>query len=539
MTTTVTKTIGSAAGRDYSTFASAFAALPASLVTVDQQWIFEAYNDSQFTSANVTLTGVTTDATRNIIVRPAAGQGWRDSPSGAPLYPDQTKGVLITQSGNTGTVFTVNNTDVTIDGLQIVNLAVLAAFNHAGGTNVVVKNVLASSPGTATGDGTFIGNGCKFINCLGINSATGNGFVDFANNSEFHNCTAVAPGGGGYRGFRGNYTTPLYLNCASFGSAVAFANTTNTSSNYNVASDATAPGANSLQNKIFANQFVSTANDFRPKAGADLINAGTPDTANTGGVDIKNQTRSATTPTVGAYEYIASGSGATLIGISAAFVTGSLAPSATLALTGQSAAFVTGSIGPTLSPALTGLSLAFGQGSLGPSMALGIVGQSMTFATGTITPSGAGNVTVPLVGQAASFALGSVAPSINATITGQPVAFTAGSVLASLSSALLGSSLTSALGTLGKSVTGFLSGVAGIFNTGNIVGPSLAGPGVYFYTLMRMSVIFSSSSAKLPIYASAAKSAVIYLASLMRLSTFYSSSSFEPTPIYLTSDFLQ
>jgi hypothetical protein len=55
-----------------------------------------------------------------------------------------------------------------------------------------------------------------------------------------------------------------------------------------------------------SNQFEnigSGTEDFRVKAGADLINAGVRDQTYTNDLDIVGTTRSLTTPTIGAWEY--------------------------------------------------------------------------------------------------------------------------------------------------------------------------------------------------------------------------------------------
>ena len=49
--------------RDYTTLASWYATMPADLVSADQVWKAEMYNDSVFTSG-MTVTGKTCDATR-------------------------------------------------------------------------------------------------------------------------------------------------------------------------------------------------------------------------------------------------------------------------------------------------------------------------------------------------------------------------------------------------------------------------------------------------------------------------------------------
>jgi hypothetical protein len=128
--------------------------------------------------------------------------------------------------------------------------------------------------------------------------------MDFAS-SEWRNVTMVGTGGG-YNGWvlRGNYTNPTAVNCAGFGANQGFA----TSVGNNNASDGVTPTSASLPYKTYSAQFVSTTGDFKVKAGADLINAGVRDQANTNDLDIKGRARSITTPTIGCYEYAAAAS---------------------------------------------------------------------------------------------------------------------------------------------------------------------------------------------------------------------------------------
>ena len=80
MTTVVTKSIGSN-GRDYTTIALAWAAVPSDLVAADEQWILEVYNDTEFSARVGVLAAKTTDATRYITIRAAAGESFKDSPN--------------------------------------------------------------------------------------------------------------------------------------------------------------------------------------------------------------------------------------------------------------------------------------------------------------------------------------------------------------------------------------------------------------------------------------------------------------------------
>ena len=126
MTTTVTKSIGSAGGRDYATIQAFFdaVAVVGNLVTADQVWIGELYNDSEFfVSGNVLghlASGITTDATRYILLRPATGQGFKDNAGAATsaLRYDQSKGVALRVDNNYARLLEVDS-PLRIDGVQL------------------------------------------------------------------------------------------------------------------------------------------------------------------------------------------------------------------------------------------------------------------------------------------------------------------------------------------------------------------------------------------------------------------------------------
>ena len=318
MTTTITKTVGSAVGRDYANLNTALASVPSNLVTADTAYVFNLYNDSQFSiTTPIDQTTITTDATRFITIQAAAGQGFKDSYStGTPsLDLSQARGVLIDCNTSTTTsLSTANNTIVV--GLQMQNLHGGTPLRLNG--NSVGKNLLceATDAGTTTVTPAIIyAYGSKIYNSIAITyGAYGRGFSETSSGTagaECHYCTAVSKtnSAAGITGFQGGgpggtyITDPLYIGCASFGYATAFSLGAypQTSSDYNASDDASAPGTHAVHGLTFSNQVVSTINDFRPKAGSGLINAGTPDTNAT--QDIVAQTRSLTTPTIGAFEY--------------------------------------------------------------------------------------------------------------------------------------------------------------------------------------------------------------------------------------------
>src|SRR5262245_48157291 len=127
MPTNVISAIGTAGGRDFSTQPAWENALPANLVTADEEHYGQLYNDSEFfTSADANLIAIgghTTDATHRIILEPAPGQGFADHASAAtnPLRYDQSKGVALrkTSGYNEAILIDAAQNWVVIRGLQV------------------------------------------------------------------------------------------------------------------------------------------------------------------------------------------------------------------------------------------------------------------------------------------------------------------------------------------------------------------------------------------------------------------------------------
>lgn len=316
MPTTITKTVGcltggASSGRDYTSVGAAITALKAGttdLVAADQAWVIELYNDGLI-EGGASLTGITVDATRNVTIRAAAGHSFKDNagkltnalrynPSNGVAW--QHNAILLNLSAD----YTV------IEGLQMK--AVGGSGNacisqNASGPNTIIRDCIFETNDSATGTGCTRTQGATHINCLGVNTAGGTGFTSNGNSSKFRNCTAIQMGSASAFGFRGNYDSPLYVNCAAFGFGTCFRSGTSGSSNYNASSDATAPGANNFRNLTFASQFQDVAGtstmDFRTKSGNGL-QVGTRDQAYTLDLDVLGQSRSTSTPTIGAHEYV-------------------------------------------------------------------------------------------------------------------------------------------------------------------------------------------------------------------------------------------
>lgn len=284
MPTAITKTIGTT-GRQYSTIAGFEAAIPADIVSSDETWTGECYNDSEF-SERPDFAGATTDATHWIKLTAAAGQSFADHADKLtnPLRYDQSKGVGLALTGSYGNGW--NNTgqnDLTIERIQSKQ-----AGNGYGpamsATRSLIRDWIHEQQSASTGISTP-----KGINIVCITTVSGADGIRMTTGYEYYGCLAVrcsdvATTG---TGFSGTYspTGITIRNCASFGFATAFyAGAAYSGSAGNNCTDAaSAPGSSNQVSKTFANQFVSTttsAKDFRLKTGSDCVGNGFTDATN-------------------------------------------------------------------------------------------------------------------------------------------------------------------------------------------------------------------------------------------------------------------
>lgn len=325
MVTTVTKSIG-ATGRDYSTIAAAIAALPANLVTADQAWVFELYNDSEF-NENLTLSGHTTDATRNITFRPGSGQGFGDHASKLTnaLRYNRSNGVGIRLPGAfVASCWIISDQYVTIDGLQFSHrdaseskhLVQITAANCKL-KNCIIQNDTAFN---TAGSLVMVAAASQVINCLGIEAnptqSNRGGFSPQDNGAALINNlvirTALTGNGSAYHR---DYATPLIRNCVAFGWQKFGKDTTGAAgSGYNATDVASGnvPGSNNVYSLTPSAQLTSVTSgsvDARVKTGSSLINAGTRDQTYTADLDVVKSSRSTTTPTIGPWEYASGGGG--------------------------------------------------------------------------------------------------------------------------------------------------------------------------------------------------------------------------------------
>lgn len=315
MPTVVTKTIAATSSPttpDYSTLQAWEDAITADLVAADEQWVGECLDQGEFTGSStlLTISGQTTDATRNIILRCATGDSFSDNVNvrtNALTY-NSSNGVAITSSvGYSRTVYVISDY-VTLEGLQIKatsgNSQVLR-WDTDNGT--LSKCILDDNNSVMACSGA---DALKCSNCLFIKRTTGGSTITcsggYGTLNEFHGCTLVVPSGVGTGGTAFNNsggTNPLVKNCAVFGHGTFSNGSFNAGSDYNATDLGTVLGANSLTSLTFADQVENDANDWRAKGTGSLDGAGTPDSTNLPD-DISDTARSATAPTIGAWEVV-------------------------------------------------------------------------------------------------------------------------------------------------------------------------------------------------------------------------------------------
>lgn len=315
---TVTKSIGSGGGRDYSTLQAWEDALPANLVTDGNAQVGECYNDSEFT-ARVSIAGQTTDATNNITLRCASGQSFSDNTNKLTnrLAYNTSNGVAVrTTTAYASAVIVVTTNNVLIEGLQIKATGTQTwALNASGTANVVRKCILSAVSRNNSNDfvARVSGSSSNLIaNCLVIaDAANGCTGVNLVSGASAVNCTVVRPSNrtAGGKGFHAAYSTSTVKNCAIFGFSVSSTGTY-ASDGHNVTDHTSAPGSTSnITSATYANQFVqsstgSSVEDFRVASTAALIGAGVVDTTNIpASDDIVGQARG-TSWTVGCWQYV-------------------------------------------------------------------------------------------------------------------------------------------------------------------------------------------------------------------------------------------
>lgn len=324
MPTTVVKSIGSSS-RDYSTLQSWEDACPSNLVTSDQIWQGECYNDSEFSSSSslLTISGQTVDSTRYVVLKCAAGQSFRDNANVQTnaLRYNQSNGVGVRCTGGYAQAITVSTQYTRIEGLQVQcsnNSQALYNTSNNCDFNFCIFESARSGSGYAV---ELADSGTKLRNSLVVNTTSGGGRgVLLYNGASAYNVTCVKPSDvtAAQTAFTRSYGTPILKNCAGFG-YTDFTNSDasfSSSSGNNCTDDSTAPGSSNQVSKTYANQFQNTTNasrDFRLKTGSDCIDNGATDSTNAA-IDIAGTSRpSGSAYDIGCWELVSAGGGGTAL----------------------------------------------------------------------------------------------------------------------------------------------------------------------------------------------------------------------------------
>lgn len=284
MPTTTVKTVGSALGRDYSDPGAWETARDADLVSGDLIEIAELYNDSAFVDMNIVLNGWETDATRYI----AIGAASTERHTGII-----NTGVRFLRTIDFGSnAFIYNWEDyVKIDGIEFQP--------GSGGANPMPCIRQHASTATTNllevGHCIFFGNDSAALSADAIYlydtdsraAIFNNLFYRFPNTSGV--CALDIDGAAAawvynntifkcYTGIDGNANVKAKNNVVMDCYDTDFDGAYHADSNYNCDSDNSAPGANSLHNKLSIDQFFDLtvdSEDFHIRnTGADIYNSG-------------------------------------------------------------------------------------------------------------------------------------------------------------------------------------------------------------------------------------------------------------------------
>jgi hypothetical protein len=311
MPTTITHSIGSGGGRDYSTLQAWEDACPVDLTAVDEIWRGEAYNDSEFYSASavvLTISGTTTDSTRYLHLTAASGQSFQDNANVRTnlLAYNQANGVGVrTDTSYAANPITNAVAFTRIERLQVKCQTQGQTISGSGGTRTDVRNCFLQNDNVPRclyqlGSGSLVINCVCYVNNVNTPDAAITGFYGLT----VLGCTVVrnpsfTAGGTGVAASSGNFvestaifgfTTPLTNNSGSTNNATDAASGAGASSQTSVTFNATTPFV----------QAGASGTDLRAVAATALAGNGVLDGTNAP-TDISLFTRPAS-PTIGAWQ---------------------------------------------------------------------------------------------------------------------------------------------------------------------------------------------------------------------------------------------
>lgn len=278
MTTEVIKTIR-ASGGDYTTLSAWEAALPASLVTADEQHTAVCYNDwPSGLNDPVTISGSTTDANRYIKVSVAAGHRHDGTTGHTGFYLKGDKGINDRFFKTAAAYTRLEWLDVEHTRNSNGSGAIESNQSYCSVTNCIGKCATTSltAYGFAVAGVSNTESEWPIVaNCLSINAQVG--FRNQADASrlraKYYNCVAIGCG----TGFPGAATVPgTAINCVAHDCTTGFTTGWQAASGYNASTDTTATTifSNSVSGIVDGDFVDATGGDYHLASSSALLDVG-------------------------------------------------------------------------------------------------------------------------------------------------------------------------------------------------------------------------------------------------------------------------
>jgi len=316
LATAVNKTIGSAGGRDYSTATAYFAAnggaTSKDLVSEDEVCVGSLYNDSVFNESWDTGTGWTCDSTRNLTLTVAAGER-HDGTAGTGARFVHTG---FASEKTTGKIpyslfewYSISYTNSSAGQEMLYNSATTDAttwskliFYDPGGAQAMINITGTHNSGTKTNyfqNIVLINDGSSTQGAMVLLHTAGGGTTEYYVDNCSLQCDSANVRGIHCRCTSGTCNV-IATNCMVMDTTSAdfyeddAGGTATLSGDYNMDSDGTAVGGNSINNETASDQWENVASDLHLKAGNDAAGAGTNSPSSRFTDDIDGETRGST-----------------------------------------------------------------------------------------------------------------------------------------------------------------------------------------------------------------------------------------------------